>query len=489
MKNYLYTWTCLLAFSILVNPAMADTITAIDTTAETVLAADTTSAENNDEADTEAKASSGTKPVVYTFTLNDDIMPPSMRLVDRALQEAKEANADFIVMILNTYGGRVDIADSMRTKLLDAEATVAVLVKDNAISAGALISIACDSIYMSKGASIGAATVVSGEDGQQMPDKYQSFMRAKMRSTAETQGRDPRIAEAMVDDRIYIEGIIDSGYTLTFSTEEAIKHGYCEGYAENLSEVLDLMGVEADREIITYKESTLDKVIAVLLSPVLSGILMMVIVFGIYFELQTPGVGFPLMAAITAAVLYFAPLYLEGMAENWEILLFIIGVVLLALEIFVIPGFGVAGISGIILIIASLTLALVQNVAFDFTFSAPGEVTWALLRVILSLGIGLTLLLIFGKSIIHSGPFQKIMLMDTQNTADGYTGVDTKMNDLIGKEGIAVTELRPSGTVEIEDERYDAVSDGEFINRGSKVKVLKMPSSSSVVVRLVREQV
>jgi len=384
MKSYLRTLLTLVAFNFLVTSLSADTLVPVtdtlttDSISQEELSTDFALEEENPDAISHDSISDVTddKAIIYTFRLNDDIMPPSMRLVDRALAEAKEAKADYIIMVLNTYGGRVDIADSMRTKLLDAEATVAVLIKDNAISAGALISIACDSIYMSKGGGIGAATVVSGEDGAQMPDKYQSFMRAKMRATAETNGRDPDIAEAMVDDRIHIEGIIDSGYTLTFTAEEAIKHGYCEGYAENINEVIELMGIGVNYEIIRYKETALDKVISILLNPVLSGLLMMIIIGGIYFELQTPGVGFPIAAAITAAVLYFAPLYLEGMAENWEILIFIVGLGLLALEVFVIPGFGVAGVSGIVLIVAGLTLALVQNVVFDFSYSPSGELTW-----------------------------------------------------------------------------------------------------------------
>jgi len=230
---------------------------------------------------------------------------------------------------------------------------------------------------MRKGGSIGAATVVD-QSGNVVPDKFQSFMRSTMRATAEAKGydtiitgndtilrwrRDPRIAEAMVDPSIYIEGVIDSGKVLTLTADEAIKHGFCEAKAENVKEVLEHAGMKSYR-IEEFRPSFLDRIIGFLTNPVVSGILIMIIIGGIYFELQTPGVGFPLAAAAIAAILYFAPLYLEGLVENWEIVIFIVGVILLMVELFAIPGFGVAGISGIILMVAGLTLAMIDNEIF-----------------------------------------------------------------------------------------------------------------------------
>src|SRR5690606_1414167 len=165
--------------------------------------------------------------------------------------------------------------------------------------------------------------------------------------TIEQWWRDPRIAEAMVDPAVFIEGIIDTGKVLTFTPTEAIDNGYCEGVAENVPEVLQKLGIE-EYTIVEYQPSFIERIIGLLVHPVFSGLLIMAIIGGIYFELQTPGVGFPLGVAILAAVLYFAPLYLEGLAEHWEILLFVIGLILVAVELFVLPGFGIAGISGIL---------------------------------------------------------------------------------------------------------------------------------------------
>ena len=294
------------------------------------------------------------KLLIYKFDIKKEIAPPVWRSTKLALEEAVEKQADLVLIEMSTYGGMLESADSIRTKILESPIPVYIFINHNAASAGALIAIACDSIYMTPGSTIGAATVVD-QSGQVVPDKYQSYMRAMMRSTAQAKGRDPNIAQAMVDPRIRIEGIIDSGSVLTFTASEAFTHNFCEGIAENYKGALKLAGI-TDYEIIEQKLKPMDKVIGFLIHPIVSGLLIMIIIGGIYFELQTPGIGFPLGAAITAALFYFAPLYLEGLADHWEILLFIIGVVLIAVEIFALPGFGVAGISGIVLIIAGVWL-------------------------------------------------------------------------------------------------------------------------------------
>ncbi|MCK5693418.1 MAG: nodulation protein NfeD, partial [Bacteroidales bacterium] len=314
---------------------------------------------------------SGSKTLIYTFAIKDNIAAPTWRITQEAFEEAQALEADAVILHLNTYGGEVSAADSIRTKLLNAPMPVYVFIDDNAASAGALIAIACDSIYMRPGGKIGAATVVN-QTGEQVPDKYQSYMRATMRATAEAHGkdtlitgsdtllswhRDPAIAEAMVDPKLYVEGVSDTGQVLTFTASEAITHGYCEGTAASIEEVISKLGIE-EYELRSYSPTGLDKMIGFLINPMISGILIMIIIGGIYFELQSPGIGFALGASILAALLYFAPLYLEGMAENWELILFIVGFILIMVEIFAIPGFGVAGVAGIIAVITGLTLSL-----------------------------------------------------------------------------------------------------------------------------------
>lgn len=419
---------------------------------------------------------------VYYFKLHEEIMPNAARLVHKALEEAEQIDADVVIMELDTYGGRVDIADSIRSMLLNARPLTVSYIINNAASAGALISIACDSIYMKQAATIGAVTVVN-QEGTQMPDKYQSYMRSKMRATAEAQGRNPDIAEAMVDDRIALEGIIDSGEVLTFTASEALTYDFCDKIVTNRQEVLDALGME-DYEITEYVPSTMDQIFQFLLNPIVSSIVMLMIFGGIYFELQTPGVGFPLAAAILGATLYFAPLYLEGLAANWEIVLFLVGLILIGVEIFVLPGFGIAGTMGITIIIGSLTLSMIENNFFDFSLTGVDKVGIALLRVTLTLLAGVALMFTFGGSIFNSPAFKRIMLQDEQLAGAGYTILSEGFSDLKGSEGQAITDLRPSGKVEINDEIYDAMSEGGYIEVKSAIRVIGMDQNTLIVRKI-----
>jgi membrane-bound serine protease (ClpP class) len=439
------------------------------------------------------------KIIVYKYEMTEQIAPAIWRITQKSFEEAKKMGADYILIHMNTYGGLLDAADSIRTMILNSPIPVLVFIDNNAASAGALIAIACDSIYMRPGGSIGAATVVD-QTGKPVPDKYQSFMRSLMRSTAEAHGkdtiikgdeiilqwhRDPGIAEAMVDPSISIPGMIDTGKVLTLTTEEAIQYGFCEGEANNIKEIMELAGID-NYEIKEYKLSALDKIIGFLLNPIVSGLLIMLIVGGIYFELQSPGVGFPLAAAVTAAILYFAPLYLEGLAQNWELIIFIIGIILIAVEIFAIPGFGVAGISGIILVIGGLTLAMVDNVVFDFNLSlAFATVIKSFFIVAVSIFLGLILSLwIGGKLFTAKKTFGDLALNRDMKSEEGFIGVESKPRELIGKTGIADSVLRPSGKVIIDDEIYDAKSEYGFINKGDKVKVVKYETGQIYVVKV-----
>jgi membrane-bound serine protease (ClpP class) len=305
-----------------------------------------------------------------------------------------------------------------------------------------------------------------------MPDKYQSYMRSTMRATAEAKGRNPDIAQAMVDASIAIDGINDSGKVLTFTASEAMKHGFCEGMAESIPEVLAMNGI-TDYELKNFEPTPIDNLIGWLINPAISGILIMIIIGGIYFELQTPGVGFPLAAAVTAATLYFAPLYLEGLAENWEIILFLAGLVFIGIEIIVLPGFGVAGVAGIALVLTGLTLSLVNNVGFDFEMVMPNKLITAGLTVILGLILGLFGSISLARKFLTSTMMSNVVLTGIQRKEDGFIGIDASESALVGHEGIAFTILRPSGKVEIEGELYDATALNGFIEKGEQIKVVK----------------
>jgi membrane-bound serine protease (ClpP class) len=397
-----------------------------------------------------------------------------------AFEEAVEKNADLILLHLNTYGGMLESADSIRTKILESPIPVLVFIDHNAASAGALISLACDSIYMTPGATIGAATVVD-QSGQPVPDKYQSYMRAMMRSTAEATGRDPDIAQAMVDTRIKIEGVIDSGSVLTFTATEALKFGFCEAIADDITEVLQEAGI-VEYEIVEQTLRPLDKIISFLINPIVSGLLIMIIIGGIYFELQTPGIGFPIVAAVTAAVIYFAPLYLEGLADHWEIVIFIVGIILIAVEIFAIPGFGVTGIAGIMLVITGLTLSMIGNVGFDFRPVDFGSIISSFFTVITSIFLAIVLSYLLTKRLVSENRiFGSLALETVQNAEDGYTSSDKSYKEMVGKTGIAHTILRPSGKVRIGTDVFDATALTGYIEKGDPVVVVKYETTQLFV--------
>ncbi|HRZ98946.1 MAG TPA: NfeD family protein [Paludibacter sp.] len=435
--------------------------------------------------------------VFYKIDLKKEIGSTTWLYVKNGFAEADSLKSYAVLLHMNTYGGEVLYADSIRTKILNSKIPVYVFIDNNAASAGALIAISCDKIFMRRGSSIGAATVVD-QTGQKLPDKYQSYMRATMRATAEAHGkdtiingkdtvykwkRDPLIAEAMVDDRTVIPNLIDSGKTLTFTAMEAVKYDYCEGIAENVTEVIENHLKITDYRIETFKPTAWDNIKGFLMSSVLQSILIMLIIGGIYFELQSPGIGFPLAVALLSGILYFAPLYIDGLAANWEILLFVIGIILIGLEIFVVPGFGVTGISGIILVITGLTLSLLNNIDFDFQPVKNHEVSKALLTVIGGVGLSFGLIIYISSKIGTKGIFRKIALNKTLENESGYLGVPLEFKEIVGKSGIASTVLRPSGRISIEGKIYDAVSEEGFIEKGTEVNVIRYETGQLYVVR------
>lgn len=414
------------------------------------------------------KAQEGKKKVMV-MEIKAEIDPRMSRYVKLALDHAEKSKAEIIIIDMDTFGGALNDAKEIVDRIMDVKVPVWVFVNSDAASAGALISIACDSIYMAPGATIGAATVVDGS-GAAAPDKYQSYMRSIMRSTAEENGRDPRIAEGMVDENVVIDSLKQAGKVITFTTSEAIENGYCEAKVESIEEILKRNSVES-YELETYQLGATEKIIAVFLNPFISGILILVIIGGIYFELQTPGVGFPLIAAIVALVLYLVPYYLNGLAEYWEIIALFVGVLLIIAEIFVIPGFGVAGIAGISLTVISMILIMLNNDFFNFEFVPLGDIIVASFATLGGLAGGILLLFFGGAKLTQTKAFQRITLNDTQEVKDGYS-VNTFNANLIGQKGKAYTILRPSGKVIINEQIYDAFTRGDYVEKDEAIEVI-----------------
>ena len=426
---------------------------------------------------------------VYTFMLDSEIDAAAWRHTQRAIEQMEQSVAPFDLMLLelNTYGGAVDMADSIRTALLRVDIPTVAFVNHNAASAGALIALACDTIYMSPAASMGAATVVN-QNGEPMPPKYQNYWSSIMRATAMSHGkyvaegdsverwrRNPDIAADMVTPE----------KAVAFTAEEAIAQGIADGVASSRSDLLGQIGY-TQAQITAYEPSMSDNILGFLASAGVRAVLIMLIVGGIYMEMHTPGMGFAAAVASVAAILYFMPMVVTGSLAPWVIILFIAGIVLMALEIFVIPGFGVAGICGIIAIAASLVGAMLDYSAIEgIDMSGLGQACLTLLS-----GIVLSVLLIWLLLSKH-GPkcFKKSGgLTLEQNLGDDYIGVDTSLVELIGTNGVAITDLRPAGKVEIDGKRYDATSTGDYIPTGTNIKVVKYEAAQLYIEQKSTEE-
>lgn len=421
------------------------------------------------------------KNTVFVLQIRSEIDPRMSRYVDLAFDEAVNREADIVLIDMDTYGGTLDDADKIRNRILASSVPVYVFINNNAASAGALIAIATDSIYMAPGANIGAATVVFA-DGKPAPDKYQAYMRAKMRATAEEKGRNPDIAAGMVGQPVGKDSIA-VGNVISYTTGEAIKNGFCEGKANSIDSLLTTRLGITSYTLHHFELSATERIINIFLNPYLQSILLLIILGGLYFELQTPGVGFALLASVIAAILYFLPNYLNGLAEYWEILIFIAGIILILLELLVIPGFGIAGIAGLILLCSGIVLVLLNNNAFDFTLVPTHAVIEAV--AILFAGIGGSLILVFagGTRFVESRAFKRVMLEDTMHSKAGWTS-NFYQETLLHQQGTAWSVLRPSGKVMINDHIYDACTRGEYIEKGTAIEVIEIAGTSLRVKEL-----
>lgn len=445
-----------------------------------------------------AETKAGETRGIYMLRLDDEIGSSTWRYTSQTLEEAKRQNAELLIVHLNTYGGSVVHADSIRTALLNFPHPTVAFVDNNAASAGALIALACDSVFMRSGATMGAVTVVNGTDGAAMPDKYQSYMRAMMRATAEKHGkilnpdsttvwrRNPLIAEAMVDPRVSVDGLIDSTRVLTFTADEAVKWNYADGKAESVDEIMQKLGYTTpDSYVISeYHPTWLDHFIGFLTNPAVQAVLIMLIIGGIYMELHSPGVGFPSAAAIIAAILYFLPLYISGIASSWIILLFVLGIMLIILEIFVVPGFGITGIAGISCVCAAVILGLIEHYTFSLSHM-NADAVWSSMIIFL-VGTGLAIMAIWYLTSSYGPKWVRrhTELMLTQQVKEGYIGVDMTPVGYIGLDGTAVTDMRPAGKVEINGEVLDAVAVRGFIHAGARVKVMKYENAQIYVAEV-----
>ena len=414
---------------------------------------------------------------VYIGTIEGDIDLGLAPYVRRVVAEAEDANANAIIFKINTFGGRVDAATQIKDAIINSNLETIAFIDKRAISAGSLIALSCDKIIMVPGASIGATTVVD-QTGKKQAEKAQSYMRSEMRSTAERTGRRKDIAEGMVDERVEIEGLVDSTQLITLTSEEAVSYGIADTILSSFDEVLNYSS-NTNAKIVEVEVEWSENFIRFINHPIITSILMMVIMVGMFMEIKTPGWGVPGTASLIALALFFGSGYILEVASIMDILLFLAGVLLLIVEVFVIPGFGVFGIAGIILMIAGLFLGLISDLPL-----IDGDIlAMAVMQLAGAFVLSGIMIFLLAKTLPKTKIWNKLILKDNINAKSGYTS-NKKFAHLLKKEGKALTDLRPAGTVIINDRRYDAVTQGEYIEKDNKIKVIEIEGSKIVVKKL-----
>lgn len=408
-----------------------------------------------------------TRPIVYVVPVTETIEAGLHAFMERAIEEAEVARADHILLEMNTYGGAVQAADDIGMLLQETSIPISVFINNSAISAGAYIALNADNIIMVPTATMGAATVVDME-GNAGDAKAMSMWVRAMRSAAETNDRDPRYAEAMVNTEIKIEGF---DQPLTFSASEALEHGYAEKIANTRAEVLEFL--ELEEAIIEEVEiSFAENIARFVTNPMVVSILFSLASLGLILELYSPGFGIPGAIGISALLLFFFGHMIAGFA-GWEsILLFVIGAVLIVLEIFI-AGFGILGILGLAAVISSLALASVDIVS-------------GLKSMGIAILISIAVMALLGKYLEKRGFWSKLVLHEGVSEEEGKTNFKQK-TELIGKIGVTLTELRPAGTAKIGETRYDVVSEANFIDIHSAVKVISV-EGTRIVVREIEDK-
>jgi membrane-bound serine protease (ClpP class) len=402
---------------------------------------------------------------VYVAVIESEIDLGLAPYVRRVVSEAEKENADAIIFKINTFGGRVDAATQIKDAILSTNILTIAFINNRAISAGSLIALSCNKIAMVEGSSIGATTVVD-QSGKKQSEKYQSYMRSEMRATAERNGRRKDIAEGMVDERVVVEGLVDSTQLITLTSEEAYNYGIADTLVNDIDKLLSAFNLKNANKI-EINQNWAEAVVRFLNNPIITSILIMIGFFGLLAEIKSPGWGVPGTAGLIALTLFFGTSYILQLASVIEILMFIIGVALILLEIFVIPGFGIAGISGIILVFASLFFSLVGGDPFlDFEL-----VSRAIIQLSISLVLALVLIFVLAKYLPKTSIFNKFVLSVSEKSVDGFSS-HTFAEDLVGAEGIALTTLRPAGTAEINGRRVDVMTESEYVEKGKKIEVL-----------------
>ncbi|MGH7477669.1 MAG: NfeD family protein [Longimicrobiales bacterium] len=413
------------------------------------------------------------RPLVYRVPVTGVVELGLAPFIERSIAEAEAANARALILDIETPGGRVDAAQRIVNALTSAGLPVIAYINHRAYSAGALIALAADDIYMRPSSVIGAATPITGE-GQTASEKIVSAMRSEMRTLAEARELDPRIAEAMVDEDIAIEGLVERGKLLTLTTQEAARVGYATEIAD-FDALLAALGLEG-AEVRATSPNWAEGVVRFLTHPTVAPFLLSLGFLGLLIEIKTPTLGLAGVTGAGALALFFGSHMIVGLAGWEELILFGLGLVLLGIEIFVVPGFGVFGVAGIAGMLAGIYLSLVGSFATMADYStAAGVLSAAVVLVLVSAWV-LLRTLPRNRRLISSG----VMLREETGRETGYVSAAVR-GELVGLEGVAATDLRPAGTGVFADERIDVVAESGWIQSGTPIRIVRSEGYRHVV--------
>jgi membrane-bound serine protease (ClpP class) len=427
-----------------------------------------------------AQPASTQKNVVYVVPVKGVIDLGLAPFIQRVLNEAQKHQAAAVILDINTFGGRVDAAVQIRDALLNSPVRTIAFIDKRAISAGALISLAAQTVVMAPGSTIGAATPVqsgpAGSTTAPTSEKTVSYVRKEFRATAESRKRPPLIAEAMVDSDVVIPDVSEKGKLLTLTTEEALKLKVADLQANSIEALLKELNI-LDTELRSFTPNWAEEVVRFLTHPVVSSLLVSVAMLGIFLELRTPGFGAPGVIGLSSLSLFMWGHWLVQLAGWEELLLALLGVFLFALELFVIPGFGIVGILGLLALLGALVMSTLG------AGSHSGFVLWAVVRMGFSVALAIVLTALFLKFLPKLPIGRKLILSTALDTSDGFSSAPPSDYQWLGRTGHAHSTLRPAGIADFQGHRVDVVSDGEFIDAGSPIRVLHVDGNRIVVQR------
>jgi membrane-bound serine protease (ClpP class) len=411
-------------------------------------------------------------PTVYRLAVTGVVEDGLAPYVARGLREAAAAGAAAVDRDIDTPGGRIDAAERIADAVGASKVPVYAFVNPRAYSAGALIALSAKAIYMRPGAVLGAATPVDGQ-GVKASEKMVSAMRGEFRALAEAQGLDPRVAEAMVDERVEIPGLDTKEELLTLSTNEALRVGYAKAAPAGEAELLRAIGLPGAR-VVSLAPNWAELVVRFLTNPLVSPLLLSLGLLGLVFEIKTGAFGLGGLVSLASLGLFFGSSFLVGLAGWEEVILLGVGLLALAVEIFILPGFGAAGVLGLVALAAAVMLAMIGS------SPSAADVTQALIVLGASLAITASVGYAWLRHLPNSGRFGGLFLRGGAHQADGYIAA-TPRSDLVGQDGVAVTDLRPAGTAQFGHERVDVVTEGDYVLQGRAVRVVRSEGYRHVV--------